>query len=96
MWAIITVFAKSFIESAQKQGFSIMLLLLVSTGLMYMLKLERDTREKQVQTLSEEVKACRNEVIQYYREDRAMSNEIILKNTEVLLRLERKLDINIR
>lgn len=92
MWAIVSVFLKGFMEAALKQGFSIALLLLVSGGLTYMVKLERDTREKQVEALSQEVKNCRNEVIQYYREDRAISNEIILKNTEVLLRLERKLD----
>lgn len=86
------MFLKGFLEAALKQGFSITLLLVVSFGLSYMVKIERDTREAQVQALSEEVRNCRNEVIQYYREDRATSNEIILKNTEVLLRLERKLD----
>jgi hypothetical protein len=93
MWAIASVFLKGFFDAALKQGFSIALLLLVAGVLTYMLKIERDTRESQVQALSEEVRNCRNEVIQYYREDRQLSNEIILKNTEVLLRLERKLDV---
>ena len=89
---LLTAFFKSFMEAALKQGFSIALLLVVSGGLIYLVKLERDTREAQVSKLSEEVQNCRNEVIQYYREDRAITNEIILKNTEVLLRLEQRIN----
>lgn len=91
MWMLLSAFLKSFFEAALKQGFSIALLLVVSGGLLYMLKIERDTREAQVQALTNEVANCRDDVLSYYREDRAMSNEIILKNTEVLLRLEQKL-----
>lgn len=92
MWLILSAFLKGFIEQALKQGFSIALLIVVALGLVYLLKVERDTREAQVAQLTQEITNCRNEVIQYYREDRAITNEIILKNTEVLLRLERKLD----
>lgn len=91
MWGMLSIFLKSFFEAALKQGFSIALLLVVSGGLLYMLKIERDTRESQVQALTDEVANCRDDVLNYYREDRAKSNEIILKNTEVLLRLEQKL-----
>jgi hypothetical protein len=86
----ITLLFASIAEAALKQGFSILLMLLVSAGLAYLLQLEKLTREKQVAELTKEIRDCQSTIVTYYREERQLTLEVIRKNTEVLddIRLE--------
>jgi hypothetical protein len=81
---IITRLAAGFAEAALKQGFSIVIMLLVAGGLAYLLQLEKLTREKQVAELTREIRDCQTNIVNYYREERQMTLDVIRKNTEVL------------
>ena len=86
----ITLLFANIAEAALKQGFSILLMLLVSAGLAYLLQLEKITREKQVAELTKEIRDCQSTIVTYYREERQLTLEVIRTNTEVLddIRLE--------
>lgn len=86
MWAIISVAAKEILTAAKQQGFSIMLLLLACAGLVWFIMNERTAREASDRLLRQEIQSCQNQIIEYYRQDRADSDRIILQNTEVMRR----------
>lgn len=84
-------FVNGFAEAALKQGFSIMIMLFVSAGLFYMLRLEKVTRETQVRELTKEIRDCQTTIVNYYREERQMTLKVIEDNTKVLERMQEKM-----
>jgi hypothetical protein len=84
-------FVNGFAEAALKQGFSIMIMLFVSAGLFYMLRLEKVTRETQVRELTKEIRDCQTTMVNYYREERQMTLKVIEDNTRVLERIQEKM-----
>jgi hypothetical protein len=84
-------FINGFAEAALKQGFSIMIMLFVSAGLFYMLRLEKVTRETQVRELTKEIRDCQTTMVNYYREERQMTLKVIEDNTRVLERIQEKM-----
>lgn len=84
-------FINGFAEAALKQGFSIMIMLFVSAGLFYMLRLEKVTRETQVRELTKEIRDCQTTMVNYYREERQMTLKVIEDNTKVLERIQEKI-----
>ncbi len=84
-------FVNGFAEAALKQGFSIMIMLFVSAGLFYMLRLEKVTRETQVRELTKEIRDCQTTIVNYYREERQMTLKVIEDNTRVLERMQEKM-----
>lgn len=95
MWSLISTALTQIIIKAREQGFSVLLLLLACGGLSWlvftMAKVEREQREKAIIELQRQIQDCNNQVIEYYREDKIRSDEIILRNTIVLERLEKTL-----
>jgi hypothetical protein len=84
-------FINGFADAALKQGFSIMIMLFVSAGLFYMLRLEKVTRETQVRELTKEIRDCQTTIVNYYREERQMTLKVIEDNTRVLERMQEKM-----
>jgi hypothetical protein len=84
-------FINGFADAALKQGFSIMIMLFVSAGLFYMLRLEKVTRETQVRELTKEIRDCQTTMVNYYREERQMTLKVIEDNTRVLERIQEKM-----
>jgi hypothetical protein len=84
-------FVNGFADAALKQGFSIMIMLFVSAGLFYMLRLEKVTRETQVRELTKEIRDCQTTMVNYYREERQMTLKVIEDNTRVLERIQDKI-----
>lgn len=94
MWTLVTAALTQILLKAKEQGFSILLLLLAVGGLSWltfdMLRLERQQRERSIMELQKQIHDCNNQVIEFYRSDKRRSDEIILRNTLVLERLEKK------
>ena len=89
--AIQNAFSKlveGFTDAAIKQGFSILIMLMVTAGLAYMLRLEKTTREAQVLELQREIRSCQQTIVTYYREERQMTLKVIEDNTKVLERIQ--------
>jgi hypothetical protein len=84
-------FVNGFADAALKQGFSIMIMLFVSAGLFYMLRLEKVTRETQVRELTKEIRDCQTTIVNYYREERQLTLKVIEDNTRVLERMQEKM-----
>lgn len=68
-----------------------MIMLFVSAGLFYMLRLEKVTRETQVRELTKEIRDCQTTIVNYYREERQMTLKVIEDNTKVLERMQEKM-----
>ena len=84
-------FVNGFADAALKQGFSILIMLVVSAGLFYMLRLEKVTRETQVRELTKEIRDCQTTIVNYYREERQLTLKVIEDNTRVLERMQEKM-----
>jgi len=98
MWPIIAAALSALLDKAKEQGFSILLLLLISGGLIWFVVEERRERRESDRQLRIEIRDCQNQVLQYYRDDRAKSDkvieeatEVIQESTEVLKHLQKKL-----
>jgi len=84
-------FVNGFADAALKQGFSILIMLVVSAGLFYMLRLEKNTREQQVRELTKEIRDCQTTIVNYYRDERQLTLKVIEDNTRVLERMQEKM-----
>ncbi len=98
MWAIASTALTQLLLKAKEQGFSILLLLIACGGLIWFVMEERHERRRSDEQLREEIRDCQNQVLEYYRDDRAKSDNIIQDATgvmneakEVIQRLEKKL-----
>lgn len=84
-------FVNGFADAALKQGFSILIMLVVSAGLFYMLRLEKNTREQQVRELTKEIRDCQTTIVNYYRDERQLTLKVIEDNTRVLEKMQEKM-----
>lgn len=91
-WLITTGVVKALVYTVTKQGFSI-LLLIVGVGVTgWMYYTERADRHKDQMQLRQEIQACQNQILEYYRQDRRQSDLIIQRATDVMERLEKLLE----
>jgi hypothetical protein len=91
MWGVVTAALSNLLVQAQKQGFSILLLLTACGGLWMMMMEERRAREASILELQRQIQECHAEVIQYYRDDKRRTDEIIHRNSNLLERIEQRM-----
>ncbi len=84
MWTIASTALTQLLLKAKEQGFSILLLLIACGGLIWFVMEERHQRRESDQQLRDEIRDCQNQVLQYYRDDRAKSDRIIEDATGVI------------
>ena len=72
--------AKAIFEEVKRQGLPFMMLL---GGLYYLYTLNQ-ANSKQITGLQSEVKACNEQLIEYYKTDKAKLTDVLTKNTKVL------------
>ena len=91
MWGVVTTALSGLLIQAQKQGFSIMLLLVACGGLWMMMAEEKRAREASILELQRQIQECHAQVIEYYRDDKRRSDEIINRNSNILERIEQRM-----
>lgn len=52
---------------------------------------EKQIREKQMLQLQQQIQECHLQVIEYYREEKRRSDDIINRNSNILERLEQRI-----
>jgi hypothetical protein len=90
-WLIQQGLIKTVADNVIRQGFSILLLIAAIWILSQQYISERDARVRAIEQLRVEIQECQNQILQYYREDRQKSDEIIMQATRVMERLEQRL-----
>ena len=79
-------------ELVKSQGFAVVLMAAVSLWFAYDNHLYRKKMQQEYLELQNEVKICNSQIVEIYREERNKMLQTIDKNTEVLDRLESKLN----
>lgn len=84
--------ADKLAELVMRQGMTVILLLAAVSYMFLELSETRSEMQADIEELKIDVKACNQSVLDCYKENQGKTNELIRQNTELLTRIERKLD----
>lgn len=91
-WLLSLSIVQKLLESIINQGFSVLLLIAAVSWFGYENHHLRIDMNDKVDALDEKVESCNNNLLQYYKEDRLRNEAVIERATNVIERIESRLE----